>query len=142
VQGINLPSLFNEIVKGLYEALLHPGMPTAKELGADEAVFRELTSGPDLEYELMKVAPEASLRIHGALVACHARDPQAVRRMLQRAGNDDIAPQGEVTMLYRAFARLSPARTALFACRSFAGPMDGPAGSRLAGELIGCMEED
>jgi hypothetical protein len=68
--GINFPSLFNEIVKGLYEALLHPGMPTAVELGADEAVFRALTSGADLEYELLKVAPQASLRLHQALVAC------------------------------------------------------------------------
>ena len=141
VSGINFPSLFNEIIKGLYEALLHPGMPTARELGADEALFRGLTSGPDLEYELLKVAPQASLRLHRGLVACRERDPDRISRVLGRAGYEGFRPQGEVSMLYRAFARLSPAQTTLFACRAMEEASGDTSGALLARQLIRNLEE-
>ena len=64
IMGINFQSVFNEIVKGLFESLLHPGMPASGQLGEDEALFRELTGGPDLEYALMKAAPEVAGRLH------------------------------------------------------------------------------
>jgi hypothetical protein len=115
VAGINFPSVFNEIVKGLYEALLHPGMPTKEDLGNDEGIFRELTAGPDLEYELQKLAPEASLRMHAAFSACRDRNELTIRRILTRAGYDPFPPAGEVSMLYRSFARLDPLATMRYA---------------------------
>lgn len=141
VMGINFPSLFNEIVKGLFEALLHPGMPTASELGPDEAAFRELTLGPDLEYELQKVAPEASLRIHRALAACHDHNPAAVLRSLRNAGYEDLPPTGRITLLYRAYARLSPARTQAFACRAVATPVSEMMVGSYARKLRARMED-
>lgn len=140
VMGINFPSVFNEIAKGLYEALLHPGMPTAEELGAYEAIFRELTSGPDLEYELMKVGSEASLRIHRGLIESRNSDLGRVSRILSRAGFKNLTPRGEVSMLYRAFARLDPAETALLACRLFEKPLKGNTGS-LFRKIIDLLEE-
>jgi hypothetical protein len=122
--AINFPSLFNEIIKGFFEALLHPGMPTAEELGDDEVLFRELTAGPDLEFELMKVAPEASLRMHHALVACRDHDPKRVGQLIRMGGFGDFPPSGEVYLLYRAFARLSPAKSQAFACRAIMRPME------------------
>ncbi len=139
--GINFPSLFNEIIKGLYEALLHSGMPTAAELGADEALFREMTSGPDLEYELLKVAPQASLLMHRGLVACRERDPDRISRVLGRVGYESLLPQGEVSMLYRAFARLSPAKTTLFACRAMEETVGEASDAFLARQLIRNLEE-
>lgn len=141
ISGINFPSLFNEIAKGLYEALLHPGMPTAQDLGADESIFRELTSGPDLEYELQKVAPEASLRMHQSLLACRNSDPQRIGRILASAGFVNLSPEGEVSMLYRAFARLEPVEAALFACRSFTESMKGVACARLFQKIIDRLED-
>ena len=139
--GINFPSLFNEIIKGLYEALLHPGMPTAGELGADEALFRELTSGPDLEYELLKVAPQVSLRMHRGLVACRERDPDRISRVLGSGGYEGFPPQGEVSMLYRAFAMLSPAKTTLFACRAMEEVVGDASRALLIRQLIRNLEE-
>jgi hypothetical protein len=141
VSGINFPSLFNEIVKGLFEALLHPGMPTAAELGPDEAIFRELTSGPDLEYELQKVAPEASFRIHQAVAACYDHDPEAMRLALGKAGYDDLQRQGRVAMLYRAYARLAPARTQAFACRAIGSPVSEILVGPYARNLFAHMED-
>jgi hypothetical protein len=111
VAGINFPSVFNEIVKGLYEALLHPGMPTKEDLGADEGIFREFTAGPDLEYELQKLAPEASLRVHAAFSAGRDRNEVVIRRILTRSGYDPFPPAGEVSMLYRSFAKLDTLAT-------------------------------
>lgn len=93
MSGINFPSIFNEIVKGVYEALLHPGMPTAAEPGADEAAFREMTAGPDLEYELQKIAPEVSVRVHRVLLAIAEKYTARIQPILRRSGYGELPPQ-------------------------------------------------
>lgn len=138
VYGINFPSLFNELVKGLYEALLHPGMPTAAQLGPHQEAFRELTSGPDLEFELMKIAPTASLRFHQALVALEGRHKKEIRQVLRRAGQDDLPPLGVVSLLYRAFSKLNPDLTLLFMARPLAAPLQ----SRTEMRLFLCLIEN
>lgn len=140
VSGINFPSLFNEIVKGLFEALLHPGMPTAEELGGDEAIFRELTAGPDLEYQLQTVAPEVSARLHRVFLALANRHGERIRRALSRAGHDDLTPVGQVSMLVRAFAQLDPRSTALVASRAVEGPLSPRLEERLMRQLIPYLE--
>lgn len=140
VSGINFPSLFNEIVKGLFEALLHPGMPTAEELGGDEAIFRELTAGPDLEYQLQKVAPEVSARLHRIFLALANRHGERIRRALSRAGHDDLTPAGQVSMLVRAFAQLDHRSTALAASRAVEGPLSPRLEERLMRQLIPYLE--
>ena len=141
VEGINFPSVFNEIVKGLYEALLHPGMPTKEELGADEQIFRELTAGPDLEYELQKLAPEASLRIHTAFSAGRDRNELLVRRKLARSGYDAFPPAGEVSMLYRSFAGLDPLSTMRFAGAAMKANSNGRRAARMDRLLMEHLEE-
>ncbi len=141
VAGINFPSVFNELVKGLYEALLHPGMPTAEELGDDEAIFRELTAGPDLEYELQKLAPEASLRMHAAFSACRDRNELVIRRKLTRSGYDPIPPAGEVSMLYRSFAKLDPLATMRYAGSAFRTDANGRKLTRMDPWLLEHLEE-
>ncbi len=141
VAGINFPSVFNELVKGLYEALLHPGMPTAEELGGDEAIFRELTAGPDLEYELQKLAPEASLRMHAAFSACRDRNELVIRRKLTRSGYDPIPPAGEVSMLYRSFAKLDPLATMRYAGSAFRTDANGRKLTRMDPWLLEHLEE-
>lgn len=140
VSGINFPSLFNEIVKGLFEALLHPGMPTAEELGGDEAIFRELTAGPDLEYQLQKVAPEVSARLHRVFLALANRHGERIRRALSRAGHDDLTHAGQVSMLIRAFAQLDPRSTALMASRAVKGTLSPRLEERLMRQLISNLE--
>ena len=140
VSGINFPSLFNEIVKGLFEALLHPGMPTAEELGGDEAVFRELTAGPDLEYQLQKVAPEVSVRLHRVFLALVNRHGERIRRALSYAGHDDLPPAGQISMLVRAFAQLDSRSTALYASRAVKGPLSPRTEDRLMRQLIPYLE--
>ncbi len=115
IMGINFPSLFNEMVKGVFEALLHPGMPTRKQLGKDEAAFRELTGGPDLEYALLKVAPEVAGRLHQVMLGIATRHKGEIRSALRRAGYADMTDAGCVSMLFRAFSQLDPRSTLAYA---------------------------
>lgn len=140
IMGINFPSLFNEILKGLFEALLHPGMPTYEQLGEDEAVFRELTAGPDLEYELMKVAPEVAGRLHRTLLAIATRHRDEIRRVLKRAGYEPMTDAGNVSMLFRAFSQLDPRATVVFAARAMEGPLQERLEDRLLAYLLPYLE--
>ena len=140
VMGINFPSVFNEIVKGLFESLLHPGMPASRQLGKDEALFRELTGGPDLEYALMKVAPEVAGRLHRVLRAVATRHGERIRRALRRAGHEDMTDAGNVSMLFRAFSQLDPRSTQIYAARAIEGPLSARTESRLMAQLLPFLE--
>ncbi len=140
IMGINFPSLFNEMVKGLFEALLHPGMPTRDQLGADEALFRELTGGPDLEYALMKVAPEVAGRLHQALLGIATRHRSNITAALQRAGYADMTDAGAVSMLVRAFSQLDPRSTLAYAGKAIEGPLPIRLESRLAEQVRRVLE--
>ena len=138
--GINFPSLFNEIVKGFFEALLHPGMPTAGQLGEDESIFRELTGGPDLEYALMKVAPEVARRLHQAMLGIATRHRGIISHALRRAGYGSMTDAGNVSMLFRAFSQLDPRSTQIFAARAIEGPLAARTEKRLVAQLLPLLE--
>ena len=140
ITGINFPSVFNEIVKGLFEALLHPGMPTSWQLGADESIFRELTGGPDLEYALMKVAPEVAGRLHQVLLGIATRHRGEIRPALRRAGYEAMTDAGSVSMLFRAFSQLDPFSTQIYAARAIEGPLAARTERRLVAQLLPLLE--
>lgn len=140
IMGINFPSLFNEIVKGLFEALLHPGMPTTGQLGENEPIFRELTGGPDLEYALMKAAPEVAGRLHQALLGIATRYRGEIGSALRRAGYEAMTDAGRVSMLFRAFSQLDPRSTQIYAARAVEGPLAARTEKRLAAQLLPLLE--
>lgn len=140
IMGINFPSLFNEMVKGLFEALLHPGMPTQEQLGENETVFRELTGGPDLEYALMKVAPEVAGRLHQTLLGIATRHRGEIQLALRRAGHGDMTDAGAVSMLVRAFSQLDPRSTQVYAACAVEGSLAAHTEKRLAAQLLPFLE--
>ena len=140
LMGINFPSLFNEMVKGVFEALLHPGMPTQEQLGQKEAVFRELTGGPDLEYALMKVAPEVAGRLHRALLGIATRHKGEIKTALRRAGYGDMKDAGHVSMLLRAFSQFDPRFTLAYAGWSIKQPLANRQERHLVTQLLCHLE--
>ena len=140
VMGINFPSVFNEIVKGLFESLLHPGMPASRQLGKDEALFRELTGGPDLEYALMKTAPEVAGRLHQILLGIANRHRGEIKSALRRAGFEAMTDAGNVSMLFRAFSQMDPRSTQIYAARAIEGPLSARTESRLMAQLLPFLE--
>ena len=140
IMGINFPSLFNEMVKGVFEALLHPGMPTRKQLGKDEAAFRELTGGPDLEYALLKVAPEVAGRLHQVMLGIATRHKGEIRSALRRAGYGDMTDAGCVSMLFRAFSQLDPRSTLAYAGWAIHQPLSVRQEQHLTEKLLPYLE--
>lgn len=140
IMGINFPSLFNEMVKGLFEALLHPGMPTKEQLGENEIAFRELTGGPDLEYALMKVAPEVAGRLHQALLGIATRHRVEIGSALRRAGHGDMPDAGYVSMLLRAFSQLDPRSTLVCAGWAIKQPLTKRQERHLVAQLLPHLE--
>lgn len=140
IMGINFPSLFNEMVKGLFEALLHPGMPTQEQLGENEIAFRELTGGPDLEYALMKVAPEVAGRLHQALLGIATRHRVEIGSALRRAGHGDMPDAGYVSMLLRAFSQLDPRSTLVCAGWAIKQPLTKRQERHLVAQLLPHLE--
>jgi hypothetical protein len=140
IMGINFPSLFNEMVKGLFEALMHPGMPTQEQLGENETAFRELTGGPDLEYALMKVAPEVAGRLHRALLGIATRHRGEIQLALRRAGHGEMSDAGCVSMLFRAFSQLDPRSTQVYTTRAVEGSLAARTEKHLATQLLPLLE--
>ena len=140
IMGINFPSLFNEMVKGLFEALMHPGMPTQEQLGENETAFRELTGGPDLEYALMKVAPEVAGRLHRALLGIATRHKGEIKTALRRAGYGDMKDAGHVSMLLRAFSQFDPRFTLAYAGWSIKQPLANRQERHLVTQLLCHLE--
>ena len=115
-------------------------MPTAGQLGEDESIFRELTGGPDLEYALMKVAPEVARRLHQAMLGIATRHRGIISHALRRAGYGSMTDAGNVSMLFRAFSQLDPRSTQIFAARAIEGPLAARTEKRLVAQLLPLLE--
>jgi len=134
--GINFPSLFHEMVKGTFEALLHHGMPTKQQVGEHEQVFHDMTSGGVLEFEEHKISPQASLRMHRLLAEIAKKNYSSIQKKLERTGYQNISLTFAVSMLYKAFSQLSPTKTSYFFARAVQEGITEKIKKRLYNELL------
>jgi len=107
-------------IKGTYEALMHEGVPTKKELGSHERTYRRLTSNDYLEFIEMKYSPEVAYKFNDFLLNAQEKYNREIKIVLERKGYDKRDLQNNLfikTVLLREASKLPTKAINLFVSR-------------------------
>ena len=110
IPATSFPALFNEVTKAVYEALLYEGLPKSAEIAGREEEFRQITGNLELDFFHHKLGPKVSQRVHQTFTKIVNENKKRIIEILEKAER----PTSEtfaVSMMYKAFAQLSPVLT-------------------------------
>ena len=139
--GVNFPSLYQEIIKGTYEALMHEGMPTKQELGKNQRIYRRMTANDYLEFIEFKYSPEIASKFDNYLNNLITSNEESIKRNLRIKGYDreQINQMNNIylkTLLYREFSKFPTTRTNYFLNKIISGQTDNKINSYFINQLL------
>jgi hypothetical protein len=135
------PALFNEMSKGVYEALLHEGLPEQHELSRSaQEHFKAITADIELEGLHQKISPRASQRVHTTLTKLVGENKNQLTALFEQKEHP-VSETYMTSLMYKAFALLSPRETDYFMHAMVKPQMNPIVRRRLFEVLLNKMEE-